>query len=189
MRLLTADTIIRVKQLLPLPRRRELTGDTRIRLSQIADLEGWVEDQKYEIGQISTKTGLLKTANGWVVPPSKTSWSVPRSLGAVAKVYTAKVDTAVSKGKSETYTLKEGSKVKDIELIAKGHGIKNVSRLMKKYKRPNGSTTNATDWTKRKGIGTVVGKDGKEKQAELHWYECQGMGKMEFKVKKWKEEK
>ena len=60
---------------------------------------------------------------------------------------------------------------------------------MKKYKRPNGSTTNATDWTKRKGIGTVVGKDGKERQAELHWYECQGMGKMEFKVKKWKDEK
>lgn len=185
MRELTADTRIRIRR--PRP---ELTGDTRIRLSQIKDLAAWIEDRRYHNGEISQKTGLMKTPNGWVVPPSgKTSWTVPRSLGAVAKVYTAKADTAVSKGKAETYTLKEGSKVKDIKLIARGHGIKSVSRLMKKYKRPNGSTTKATDWTKRKGIGTVVGKDGKERQAELHWYECQGMGKMEFKVKKWKDEK
>lgn len=69
MRQLTGDTRIRIKGPLPLPRKRELTGDTRIRLSQIKDLAEWVEDQKYEIGQISTRTGLLKTAEGWVVPP------------------------------------------------------------------------------------------------------------------------
>lgn len=41
MRELTADTIIRVRKPLPLPRKRELTGDTRIRLSQIKDLKDW----------------------------------------------------------------------------------------------------------------------------------------------------
>lgn len=41
MRELTADTIIRVRKPLPLPRKRELTGDTRIRLSQIVDLKDW----------------------------------------------------------------------------------------------------------------------------------------------------
>lgn len=51
----------------------ELTGSTRIRLSQIIDLELWadafVEDAKhYEIGEISQKTGLQKTlVNGRIV--------------------------------------------------------------------------------------------------------------------------
>ena len=67
--MLTAEIRIRVKAPLPLPRKRELTGDTKIRLSQIKGLREWTEDQKYEIGQISTRTGLLKTAEGWVVPP------------------------------------------------------------------------------------------------------------------------
>ena len=67
--MLTAETRIRVRKPLPLPRKRELTGDTKIRLSQIKGLREWIEDQKYEIGQISTRTGLLKTAEGWVVPP------------------------------------------------------------------------------------------------------------------------
>ncbi len=69
MRELTGDTIIRVRRPRPEPRKRELTGDTRIRLSQIKDLADWVEDRRYEIGEISTKTGLMKTAEGWVVPP------------------------------------------------------------------------------------------------------------------------
>ena len=41
MRQLTAETRIRVRPSLPLPRKRELTGDTRIRLSQIVDLKDW----------------------------------------------------------------------------------------------------------------------------------------------------
>ena len=41
MRQLTAETRIRVKVPLPLPRKRELTGETRIRLSQIVDFKDW----------------------------------------------------------------------------------------------------------------------------------------------------
>lgn len=41
MRVLTADTIIRVRSSRPTPAKRELTGDTRIRLSQIVDLKTW----------------------------------------------------------------------------------------------------------------------------------------------------
>ncbi len=191
MRQLTADTKIRVKTTHP-----PLTGDTRIRLRQIKDLAAWAQDHIYQNGEISPKTGLMKTPEGWIEPPKgikpkkpdgKTTWRVPKSLGAVAKVYTAKADVSVRKGKSETYTLKAGSKVNNIELIARGHGIKTIGKLIKKYKRPNGSATDATDWTKKKGIGTVIDKNGNERQAELHWYECQGMGKMEFKVKAWKE--
>ena len=42
---------------------RQLTGDTRLHLSQ-------VKDKVYQIGEISEKTGLQKTANGWVKPKS-----------------------------------------------------------------------------------------------------------------------
>lgn len=175
---------------------RILARNTKIKLNQIKDLSYWIEDQRYEIGQISQKTGLLKTAEGWVKPeknsqkkiPIKSTWIVPRSLGAVAKRYTAKSDINVT-SKNESYVLKEGSKVENIELIAKGHGIRTVSHLMEKYKKPNGEKTKATDWTKKKGIGVVLDKNGNQKKAELHWYECQGLGKCEFKVKRWNEEK
>lgn len=69
MRELTGSTRIRVRAPRKAPARKPLTGDTRIRLSQIKDLAAWIEDRRYEIGEISTKTGLMKTANGWVVPP------------------------------------------------------------------------------------------------------------------------
>ena len=42
MRELTAQTRIRVRAPLPLPRKRELTGDTKLRLSQIVDLKDLV---------------------------------------------------------------------------------------------------------------------------------------------------
>ena len=46
MRVLTADTIIRVRASRPVPKKKPLTADTRIRLSQIVDLAAWVEDRK-----------------------------------------------------------------------------------------------------------------------------------------------
>lgn len=185
MRELTADTIIRVKASRP-----PLTGETRIRLRQIVDLADWIRDRHYQIGEISQKTGLQKTAKGWRKPPTdKPCWGVPRSLGARAKPYVAKVDISVRKGKDKSYTLKEGSKVTDIETIAKGRGIDKINDLIKMYKRQDGSDTNATDWSKKKGNGTVVTKTGREQRAELHWYECQGIGKKDFKVKKWLDEK
>lgn len=42
---------------------RQLTGDTRVRLSQVRDAR-----KTYQIGEISQATGLQKTANGWVKP-------------------------------------------------------------------------------------------------------------------------
>ena len=75
MRQLTADTIIRVKAPLPLPRKRELTGDTRIRLFQIKDLATWTKDKhsNYKIGEVAQwKDGMhKKTAHGWVKVPEE----------------------------------------------------------------------------------------------------------------------
>lgn len=90
MRLLTADTIIKVKQPLPLPRQRELTGETIIRLNQVKDLKEWVEDKhsNYKIGETAQwKDGLhQKTAHGWIkVPGQKDGYKGVKALTQILK--------------------------------------------------------------------------------------------------------
>ena len=65
------------------------------------------------------------------------------------------------------------------ETIASGHSIHELRRLDRVY----GKTT----WRKRKGIANIKLLDGTEKLAELHWYEGNGKGKKEIKIKKYME--
>ena len=64
----------------------------------------------------------------------------------------------------------------DIEVIAIGNSIREISRLQKLYGKGR--------WRKLKGIATVRLPDGFACQAELHWYEAHGIGKREIKVKR-----
>ena len=63
-----------------------------------------------------------------------------------------------------------------IETFATGRGIRELSRLNKIYGRGR--------WRKRKGIATARFTDGSEHRAEIHWYEAAGIGKKEFKIKR-----
>jgi hypothetical protein len=67
--------------------------------------------------------------------------------------------------------------IREIEIIATGHGIKNLNRLNKVYGR--------TNWRKLKGICDVELEDGTILEAEVHWYEGHGIGKKELKIKKY----
>ena len=73
--MLTAQTRIRIKAPLQLPRQRTLTGETRIKLSQIVDLADWTKDKhsNYKIGEVAQwKDGIhKKTAHGWVKVPEE----------------------------------------------------------------------------------------------------------------------
>jgi hypothetical protein len=69
--------------------------------------------------------------------------------------------------------------IKEIETIAKGSGIRDLARLKKYYGLGN--------WKKMKGIAHIRLSSGKVKLAELHWYEAHGIGKKEFKRKKYLE--
>ena len=72
MRELTGSARIRIRA--PRP---ELTGDTRIRLSQVKGLKEWIEDRRYEIGEISETTGLQKIGpNQWREPSGATSGAI-----------------------------------------------------------------------------------------------------------------
>jgi hypothetical protein len=69
--------------------------------------------------------------------------------------------------------------IKEIETIAQGSGIRDLTRLKKCYGLGN--------WKKMKGIAHIRLSSGKVKLAELHWYEAHGIGKKEIKRKRYLE--
>lgn len=62
------------------------------------------------------------------------------------------------------------------ETFAVGAEIREVERLRKLYGRGR--------WRKRKGIARVRLADNSIHLAEVHWYEATGVGKKEFKIKR-----
>lgn len=66
--------------------------------------------------------------------------------------------------------------IEQIETIARGTGIRELDRLYEAYGRGR--------WRKRKGIARIRLGDGTVTRAELHWYEATGIGRREFKIKR-----
>jgi hypothetical protein len=62
-----------------------------------------------------------------------------------------------------------------IETFAVGSAIREITRL----RRVHGHGR----WRKRKGIARVRLSDGSIYVAEVHWYEAEGIGRKEFKIK------
>jgi hypothetical protein len=65
----------------------------------------------------------------------------------------------------------------DIETIATGRGIRELPRLGRLYGKGR--------WRKMKGVARIRLRDGRVRLAELHWYEAHGIGKKEFKRKRY----
>ena len=63
-----------------------------------------------------------------------------------------------------------------IETFAIGSSIRELPRLRRLYGRGR--------WRKRKGIARIRPEDGVVRLAEIHWYEASGIGKREFKIKR-----
>lgn len=66
--------------------------------------------------------------------------------------------------------------IADIEVIAKGRGIRDIARIRKKY--------GPGHWRKLKGRARVRLEEGSERNAEIHWYEAHGVGRKRFKIKR-----
>ena len=66
--------------------------------------------------------------------------------------------------------------LRDVETIATGQGIRELPRLRRMY--------GPGRWRKRKGNATIQLDGGSIREAELHWYEATGVGKKEFKIKR-----
>jgi hypothetical protein len=69
------------------------------------------------------------------------------------------------------------SKITDVQTIAKGHGIKVLSFLVKRY------GGKSTSWRKKKGKG-IIRQSGILYVAELHWFEAHGIGRVNMKIKR-----
>jgi hypothetical protein len=67
--------------------------------------------------------------------------------------------------------------ISDVETIAVSDGIRDIARLRRVYGRGR--------WRKLKGVARVQLRNGKIRQAELHWYEAHGIGKREIKRKRY----
>ena len=64
-----------------------------------------------------------------------------------------------------------------VETIAIGSGIRVLAHLRRQY--------GPGRWRKRKGIAFIRLPNGSIRTAELHWYEARGIGKKEFKIKRY----
>lgn len=65
--------------------------------------------------------------------------------------------------------------VTSIEIIAEGRGIRQRRLLQQRY--------GARHWRKMKGVARVEKDDGWFGNAEIHWYEAHGIGKVQWKIK------
>ena len=66
--------------------------------------------------------------------------------------------------------------VSNEETFASGNGIREVARLRRIYGKGR--------WRKRKGFAKIEFENGTQKKVELHWYEATGIGRKEFKIKR-----
>jgi len=69
------------------------------------------------------------------------------------------------------------SGITDVEMIARGQGLRSRDKLRKKY--------GPGAWRKLKGKAKVRLANGTERDAEVHWYEAHGIGKKDFKIKRY----
>jgi hypothetical protein len=67
-----------------------------------------------------------------------------------------------------------------LETIASGRGIRDLRRLQRNYGKGR--------WRKMKGSARIRLRNGDVRLAELHWYEAHGIGKKEFKRKRYLDE-
>ena len=65
--------------------------------------------------------------------------------------------------------------IRDIEIIAVGRGVRIAGFLRDKY--------GGGRWRKMKGVALIEDDYGYFGDAEIHWYEAHGTGKVRWKVK------
>jgi hypothetical protein len=71
------------------------------------------------------------------------------------------------------------SEITDIDVIASGRANRDLARLRKQYGEGR--------WRKLKGVATIRLRDGTVIKAEPHRYEAHGIGRKEFKRKRYLE--
>lgn len=83
--------------------------------------------------------------------------------------------THIRFGEYDEFTLVD--ELTAVEVIAAGRSVRARRRLQRLY----GGRT----WRKMKGLAHVELPNGRIRFVELHWYESHGVGRQEFKIKRY----
>ncbi len=107
----------------------------------------------------------------------KTPFYSFKSLSAAARKFFVEDEKTI---KNTDYYIMPGTYVTGVKVISTGDKIREVDRLINTYKLPNGELTKARDWYKVRGRADVT--DGvRTFSREIHWYQAENIGKVEFK--------
>ena len=117
----------------------------------------------------SAKSGILNLSD----------IQIGRSVGAKSKNY-----EVMDLSTGEMFNFVEGTRIQDVKVFA-GKGSSNIYKKAYKYAEEHGG--NVDDWQHVKGKGWLDTPDG-ERFAEVHWSQCEGIGKHDFFVKRWLDE-
>ena len=82
------------------------------------------------------------------------------------------------------YDLADGTFIRNVQVFA-GKGTTSEYRNASKFARKYGGS--ADDWQHVKGIAWLSTEDG-DREAEIHWSQCDGVGRRELFVKRWLDE-
>ncbi len=105
--------------------------------------------------------------------------SIHKSVGAAAKNYKVRLpDGTISK-------LVEGTKITKVYTFA-GKGTNKEIRVAKNLEMRYNVA--AGEWKKVRGDGYVIDEKGRDRHAELHWYETIDTGRVDMKVKRYFDE-
>lgn len=159
-----------------------------VRFDGSSTVEGYDPDKylkMYESAEGSTPQEKINSlrrsmrAQKQVLNPSITNMLdeyVLKSVGAKSRNY-----DIMDLQTGEMYHLAEGTKLQNKEVFA-GKGSKTEYRNAYKFAEKYGG--NADDWQHVKANAELKTGDGIF-PAEVHWSQCEGIGKVEFFVKKW----
>lgn len=107
---------------------------------------------------------------------------LPRDLSAMAKTFFVQTEKTL---RQEGWFIKKGSTVTGVKVIATGEKIHDINRLVNKYLLQNGEKTEVQDWYKCRGTAIITNNVETFINCEIHWYQCENIGKIEFKLKVW----
>lgn len=122
------------------------------------------------------KSGLTNISNFAILKLSDIV--IGKSIGAQAKNY-----DVLDLETGERYHFVEGTRLQNVEVFA-GKGTSSVYRQAEKYANRYGGKVE--DWQHVKGNGWLATAEG-DMQAEVHWSQCDEVGRVEFFVKRWLE--
>lgn len=161
---------------------REMTQDPTTPLVSLSDediramLDEIARGQGGETALAEADTPTEGGESPFTDEPKRGTIGIGRSLGAKAVNYDV-MDLVTG----EVYHFAEGTKIQNVEVFA-GKGRRTTYRRAAQYADLYGGKPE--DWQHAKGFGVLSTPDG-DRRAEVHWSQCDGIGKFDFFVKEW----